>query len=402
MTEADQKAIDVGKAKLEQLKADRKAKEEARGASGKSSLPAKTKEELAADEKATKDKQAKDVREKAEAQVKEDERILDAPDDKLDDKAKTRKTELLKIKDKKSKQDKLDKRFSELTSKIKDLETSGKSKNGEMDALKKELADLKKSPASEKDDEKKLEKKAIEDRITKLIEEDKGKPREERREMNDEDLADWLTEDLANAQAWISERTLDRRLFRETYREATRDYKARIALYGRQKPYEDKILAKHPELNTKAREEALKAEGKKPEEIHKILCAENEKYKIVTEIIRANPKEYLDKDNGAELIELELEKRLTKPAKEKTDAEKKAEADKLKADEEARIRGEGAAAEAERLANLDENISSSREGDRDTKSDTDKKREALASKVGISKEALAKSVARRKEMGLPT
>ena len=60
--------------------------------------------------------------------------------------------------------------------------------------------------AKEKEELKKTET----DRINKYLEEDKDKPREERREMSKEELDNWYLEDMPEAQDWVSNRAIRR------------------------------------------------------------------------------------------------------------------------------------------------------------------------------------------------
>ena len=319
---------------------------------------------------------------------KEDEKILSTPDDKLDDAGKKHKAEL-----KAQKPSKLELRVHKLVDEIdklkKDKEKSA-DKDTRIGTLEGELADIKKNLSMSSDDlfnKKVKEGNAL--RISKEIEEDKDKPREERREMSDEELNDWLTEDLVNAQRWISKNTLKRTIEDDAYREMIVGAKKRKELLVKQKPFQDRVVAKHPELNTEDREKALEAEGKKPEEIFEILVKENEKYRVVTEIIKENPKKYLNADNGPELVAVEMEKRLSKP-----EGGEESEIDKLVKQVSV------LATELERVKGLDVSITSTRSVEpKKDDNELGKKQSDLAKEVGLDPKKIATRVKIREAKG---
>lgn len=396
----DQKVVDVAKEKLAQLNKDKEAKAaEARDAAGdKSAQTQKTKEELAKDEQATKDAQAKQLREKAEAQVKEDKRILETSDDTLKEDEKSRKAELLKIKEddkRQSTQDKIDKRMGELTGKIKDLERDKESNKEEVVTLKKQLEELKNPKKVE--DVKEMAKKAETERLAKYLEEDKDKPKAERREMTDDELNDWLSEDYTTAQRWLTRQEMRRSQDQEQYAVAVEAKKFYANVLEKQKPSIAKTLKSHPELDTNAREKELKDQGKSAEEIQKTIFAENEKVRTTAEVIRDHP-EWRMKETGPELIVTEMEKRLKitpNAAKEEKDKTELDELQKKIDDLEEEIK---------RRDDDDGAITSSRSAetkkDDAPKTDIEKKREELAMKAGISPEKIRKRVADRKAKGL--
>ena len=271
-----------------------------------------------------------------------------------------------------------------------------KDKNADKDAriktLEGELADVKTTLSMTPDDlfNKKVKEESVL-RISKQIEEDKDKPREERREMSKEALEEWLSEDLVDAQRWISKNTFKRTIEDDAYREMMVSAKNQKKLYDKQKPYKDKVMAKHPELNTSEREKALETEGKKPKEIHEILVKENEKYRIVFEIVKENPTKYLHADNGPELVEIEMEKRLGKP-KEKEGEE--SAIDKL-VKQVADL-----ATELERVKGLDVSLASNRSPvKKEDTNEMDKKQSDLASEVGLDPKKIATRVKAREAKG---
>lgn len=383
--------------------ANAKKATEARDAdAGKSTQKPKTKEEQEVEAKALKEKEATKKREEAEAQVKEDKRILETPEDKLNDEEKKRKVVLLDIKTKedakvkeKTRQDKIDKRIGELTGELKDMKRDKGADKEKITSLKEELKKLKGEGSA--DAGKDEEKKAEESRITKYTEEDKDKPREERREMTDEELNDWLVEDYVGAQKWMTRQEIRRDRERGQYVKGKK-YQAYLKeLNDKQSPHVAELTKKHPELDVSKRQEELKKEGKSAKEIHEILCGENEKYKLMTEILAKNP-DILFEDDGPKKLGAELEKVL-KPSKKEdvTDKEKKKEEEDARKQKEL---DDAVEAEIKRREEADANAgpSSSRAGDgTDVKSDFDKEQERLGKKVGISPERLAKARKRIKD-----
>jgi len=366
--------------KEEKAKAEEAAKAEQ--AEKDKGILSKKEEELNEDEKKRKD-------ELVDIKKKEDEKILSTPDDRLDNAGKKHKAEL-----KAQKPSKLELRVHKLVDEIdklkKDKEKSA-DKDTRIKGLEGQLADIQKNLSMTPDDlfNKKVKEEGIL-RISKQIEEDKDKPREERREMSDEELNEWLGEDLVAAQRWIGKNTLKRTIEEDAYREMIIDAKRRKELSDKQKPYMNKVLAKHPELSISEREKALEAEGKKPKEIHEILMGENEKYRIVTEIVKENPKKYLNTDNGPELVEIELEKRLSGAGTKKEETSKLNELEKKLTE---------VTAELERVKNLDVGITSNRSSEKKEESEMDKKLSNLATEVGLDSKKVADRVKTRTAKG---
>ena len=381
---------------LEVKEAEAKAKkeEEARDAS-KVTPPKeeKTKEEQETEAKAQKEKEAIETIETAEAQVKEDTRILETQDDKLNDKEKVRKVELKKN----AAQRKIDKRIGELTSKITILEKSGTAKNGDIADLKKKVEELKKPP--EVDEGAEL-KKAEQGRIKKYLEDDKDKPRAERREMTKEELDEWLQEDYVEAQDWMVERKLRRR--DETKHDQYKSY-----MRKKQQESFERSLEKNPKLDVRKvvkRSEALKKEGKSNDAISEAIAEEYPECAMVFIVAEEMP-ELMRKPNGPELVAEEVGKRMKakspKVKKEEEEAEKKKKEDKEKAAEDTEF-DEKVDAEIERRAKADEaaGIESSRAGEHKEegeKSDIVKTQEKLGKRVGMSAEKLKKARQRIKD-----
>lgn len=224
----------------------------------------------------------------------------------------------------KSSQDRID----ELTNKLKLMEDKS---SKEAEVLRKELDVLKKEKETgpKKEDVSVLLKKEETERIAKYAEEDKDKPREEKREMSDEEWDDWNLESPGVAQDWRQERNLRRRgEMNKSHRE-----KQIKTLFDKQHESCLKTYAKHPELDTSKREKELLAEGKSKEEIGNILLKENEKFRIAGEILKEHP-DWIAYEDCPERIITEMEKRLASPgvSGNKTIEELTAKIEELSAD----------------------------------------------------------------------
>ena len=318
----------------------------------------KTKEELEAENKA---KVIKDAEDKA----KDDERILSLEDKDLDDKSKLRKSELIKFKEKKdedarikSMKENVQKRIDELTAKNKHLEHKSEEDKRELEKLRKEKEDLITKQRPPEVTKAEALRKAESERITKYLEEDKGKPRETRREMSKEEIEEWLLEDMAAANEWMTERGIRRASERaEDKGKADRDERVKT-LIEKQNEAGKRVTAKHPELDVDGRARELKAEGKSDEETKRIIWEENSKFRTFMTIVNENPSRYMMSENGPELAMEEMEKRISNPS-QSHELSKKVE-DLTKKNEEL-------TAELEKLQNSDVGINSTVPRSKETK-----------------------------------
>jgi hypothetical protein len=224
------------------------------------------------------------------------------------------------------------KRIDEIHNELKQVKDKG-TKDGE--ALQAELRTLRQEnenlnkrllkPDTTSDTTVMLKKKDAE-RIANYLEVDAQKPREERREMTKEELSEWTMEDLESATEWIAKRTMRRE--RERYVDVSklRQDEATKNFTERQSESNIRVTIKHSDLDTSRREAELKAQGKSGQEIHNTLVQENEKYRLCTEIVKADPDKYMTADNGPELVMQEMERRLVnKPVDNQSAADKKVE-----------------------------------------------------------------------------
>lgn len=318
----------------------------------------------------------KSVVQQAEAQAKEDERILTADEKTLSDAEKKRKDDLIKAKEAKETPDEKinrvkaesQKRIDEIMGELKATKHKSEEENK---TLRAELDLLKKQINTPKDHEiKDASKKAEADRIAKYIVEDKSKPYHERREMTKEDLEEFLLEDLPGGQEWLVERNLRRR--DEAAADADHSTRKQVAdeFTTTQTKHADALFAKYPDIKTK----------------------DSDVSKLVNEIIQSDVKRYVEHVEGPKFVMDELDKRLAKkdePKKTITLTEEELQA-KIKAEADAEIK---------RRESVDEGINSTGGNGRklDTKIKTtltdDQKRVAIKAKIPLDK--LEKVVARR-------
>lgn len=358
----------------------------------------------------------KPTAEEAEAEQEKIQKIISTKDSELSEEdLKIKKETLSKNKDVRA-QEKIDKRFSELTTQIDDLK---KEKDGDKDRilnLEKERDALEKKQKGETEAQSFDEqaKEAKDKRITDQLEEDKDKPRDERREITRDELQDWMDEDLVSSQEWLAERTLRREKERLQFKYDHDSNKAVEDFYNKQTTSTDKVHQKHPELNIVSRTDELrttveskfKSEGKDitnaeiikkvNAEIHETICKENEKYRICSEIIAESPDKYLLDIKGPESVMLEMEKRLVKVTKKDDNTDGKIVFNSQE-ELDAHIK-EQQEEENDRQKSIDEGLSSTRSNQSKGISDFDKKQLDLAKMAGLTKETLDKNIARRKKI----
>lgn len=371
---------------------------------------------VAAEEKIKAEASEKDkgitLAKEAEAKSKEDARILAEDDTKLAEADKKRKAELVKAKEAEdATPDAKIKRVQEATQKrideIKSEQLAKENKTAaELAALKAELEELKK-PKQVEDIKAKIKREQTE-QIAKFVEEDKSKPKEERREMAKESLDEWYLEDPVEATKWIQRNEYRRMRDLEKAEEAASKpvdnttEKQRLAkeFADEQNKSRAKLIEKFPKLvpsvetinrirttlgqplNTKLDQAQLKA-------FNVEYAKECEEFKLVQELVAENPKEYLEKTNGPELIAEEVSKRLSaKSGKPKTFTE-----DELEAEIKRRklVDGEGITSTNGGKRNVEDKNKN--------KSELRQKQEAIARKAKISIEDLDKTLERRR--GIP-
>ncbi len=371
------------------VKEEVKKTEEAKGVESKGATPA-------IEVKKTEEKPL--PKEDAKEQADNDLKILAAEDKDLDAEGLKRKGELLEKSRKeipeedkiKKFQDNVQKRIDELVGQIKELKQTNQKESEEKEKLLRELRTLKTESAPKPSLDEIVEKVEGE-KISKYLEEDKVKPREKRREMSKEELEEWLIEDYTSAVTWISDRAIRR----------AEDKKATISSYEHARKFDEsfnRVIAKHPELDIKSREDELARKGLTEEEIRKTIYDENKKYRIVKQIIKDAPDEMRNNPLAPEILARKMEEILNN----EENPIKKADKEKLSEEDEIRIRLEAAEAERQRQSEIDSAIVSTREKTRKnetSKSEFEIEQERLAAKVGLTPEDLEKARLRRK--GIP-
>ena len=270
-------------------------------------------------------KAAEKKRQAAEAQAKKDAELIAKKDEELSDDEKKQKSELI--------QKQKDDAESKLTPNEK-IEHIKKETQKRIDEIKNELLQVKDKSSKEADElRQKLQdaedkNKALEDRLSKPkeeantiearlakeeqslidkhIQEDKDKPRDQRREMTNEELDEWFAEEPTKAQVWITQREMRRVAQKSQIYNGLKVQEIQLE----QSKNVDKVWKKHPELNTIKREAELVAEGKSKEDIHKILCDENQKYKLFYEELAKLQRTHAYANNLPELAMSAMEQRL--------------------------------------------------------------------------------------------
>jgi len=308
-------------------------------------MSAEEKAKLAKEKEKT-EKERKD----AEAKAKADAELITKDDKDLDDAGRKRKAELLKaqqeaedkkldpkvLKIKQETQKRIDTISNELKQHKDKTSKDAVAKQKELDDLRKKNKELEEKlaagPSNEAEEAEADANNAEQERIAKYLERDKDKPREKRLEISDEDLDAWFAEEPAKAQAWITRRELRRTGERLQYAQAKSQEKLTKDFLTKQTETANKVAEKHPEIIVDKRYDELKAEGKEHEEIMKIIREENPKYRVCADLLKENPKKYLNAENGPELIIADMEKRLSSKGSE--DAKDKQIADLSKAVED--------------------------------------------------------------------
>jgi hypothetical protein len=321
-------------------------------------------------EKAQKDQEAQKA---AEAQKAKDAGILAKKEEERSqeekDRAKTLAEQEKKDKEKKAAddeaklsadekikriQEKSQKRIDEISSDLKVVQDKSSKEaqelRVELKELRQENEDLNKRISAPKtDDLESLIEEQEQGRIAKYLEADKDKPLSKRHEMSDDDLNQWLVDDYAAANRWLVEQSLRRN--RERSEDITKERRKTTAdeFVKKQKLSMEKVSIRHPELDVAKRVQELKVQGKPEREIADIISKENDKLRILGEIMREpGAEKYLSTEDGPEKAAEEMERRL-KGTSNATD--------KTKIDELTKT-VEELSAEVARLTNLDVGVNS--------------------------------------------
>jgi len=376
---------------------------------GEKSKEKKEPEPMAAGEEDEKGEGSKPTLEDAEKQAAEDERILAGTEEELSEEDKSRKAEILKLKEEKERKeeaalsvdDKIkrtkeetQRRIDEVISDLKAERSERERDKNRISELQSELAELK-APAIKEDKQSKT-KQLFNDRIASYLEEDKSKPYEDRREMSKADLEEWLSDDYVAASEWISDRSVRRAEERREIRESVESVPKALAkeFVDSQQSSLKKLVTKYPSLiPTPVQIAAVK--GKSREEAEAILSEGNPDYAMMVEIVRSDPKTYVELANAPELVMAEMDKRKSLGNGKKVIS---------LTEEELQARIQTAAQiEAQRLSGIDEGITSSggkKKVDVKNKTEFRMRQEAVAKRAGISTEQLEKRLKERDAMGV--
>ena len=294
-----------------------------------------------------------------------------------------------------------EKRINELVGELKAEKAERIQDREKLKAMEAELAALKaksEKPAQEADKSKKISE-AEKARITKYLTEDKELPREERREMTNDEVEEWIIESPVEAQEWIADRAARRREERNADLQDLDVDKEATAVIKKRDESQKKVLQKHPDLAFESRAKDLVLSGLSREEAMKQIAKENPKMKVIFEII-AEPgaqDKYAFSADGPEQLMQEMERRL-----EKNPALK---AKGTNEDREARIAEEAAEAERQRQASVDSAARSTRGSSSGGEQSAEYKQQlAIMKSLGKTdaeaKAALDRQLARRASMNL--
>ena len=272
-------------------------------------------------EEDTTQKDGKQEEDKEDQLTEEEQKLVDMKDDELDDDAKVKKQKVVDKREAK-RNTKAEKRINDLITKVKELEESQKTDVTDykqrldiLEAEKKALEERMEAPKSE--DSKTILVQLEKDRITQYMSEDSVKPKEQRREMQKDEIDEWLVEDYQEANDWLNRRYDRRKEERIDDENKTKVKGQAETIIRQQKLSQVRVTARHRELMPdviNARKEALKLEGKNAVEIQTILCAEIPKYKAMRDVM--SDKAFMENagisPDGPEMVEKEMLKRLDK------------------------------------------------------------------------------------------
>ena len=325
-----------------------------------------------AEKKAFEEKQRKEKETKAQAdeQAKKDTELLaKKPEERTSEEAEkvkvleeeNRKKEEAKLSTEQKVQrvkDESQKRIDEISNKLKQLEDD-KSKEAEelrktLQIAQTEIENLSKKTVKPevKDDIGSFVTQKENERVAKCLEEDKAKPREQRREMPDEEWNEWFLENPAQANRWLS-----RQEFRRT-QERQKDYNQKQAekltdeFMSKHTESKRRVEIRHPELDLGESVEKLLKEGKTEKEAFELLAKDNEKLRVFMQVMKDNPKLLFSAENGPELVAAEMEKHIVNKSADNKTEDQKVISDLKKQVEELTI-------SIQEMQNSDEGINSS-------------------------------------------
>lgn len=220
--------------------------------------------------------------------------------------------------------DKVERRKDEIQKEINALiaqRNALKSELGNTELISREIADLR-TKVSElervKVQEKpvELQQKEVEaEQIKRYLDEDKDKPRGQRREMSGDELGSWLAEDFEAAQEWMTERSLRRREERTAFISKLENEKAKRAeddIKVKQSLSAQRAKSKFPDMaNAEEEYNNMIKDGKTAQEARAAVSTNYPFYNALIELYakeeqaahQENRKNrYMSLDNGPELL----------------------------------------------------------------------------------------------------
>lgn len=295
-----------------------------------------------------------------------------------------------------------EKRINELVGQLKAEKAERLQDKEKMRAIEAELVELRskvEKPKQEVDKAKKVSE-AEKKRIAQYLTEDKELPREERRELSDDEIEEWIIESPVKAQEWIADRAARRREERNADLQNLEVEREADTVIKQREVSQQRVFQKHPELAFEARAKELAATGLNREAVMKQIAKENPKMGVILEIIQepGAQDKYAFSADGPEKLMQEMESRLAK----KTPAKKQEESSE---EREAKIAAEAAEAERQRQSQVDAAARSTRgSSGADESSPEYKKQLAIFKSLGKTdaeaKAALDRQLSRRASMNL--
>lgn len=312
----DQTTIDRAAEIANETMATLKAKDEKRASEAKKAEEEAAAKKVKEETKGASTEESATGKEKTEGEQTDDE-LVAAAEDSLTEEQKVKKAEIIEKREKAKTpeqkladwQEKTQKRIDELSGQLKAEKASRKADLDKITQLEEVIAGLEGKLEDSGAIETELEKisKDQEAHWAKLIEKDKDLPREKRREMSKDDIEEFLLEDNVAAHEWMVRRELRRQ------REIDSKLKGREVV-GDIKKHEATFFEKFPGCNMEERGAELESEGKSQQEIIEILCKESPDFKLMIDVVKANPKlNDTSSPSGLEALMKAMEAKRTKP-----------------------------------------------------------------------------------------
>ncbi len=335
-----------------ELKAAEEAKktQEAKGAADKAILEA---DEATLDD-AGKARKTAILAERQATVEAEEKRLLSAKEEELTDDDRKARSLLVEQKALQKEEDwknSVQKRIDEVSSELKSEKNARVKDLEKIKALEAELAEVKgsKGPSGEELDDKEQK------RIQTYMEKDKNLDRAKRREMSDEELDDWLMEDMPAAQRWLARQELRRKEEREADLKAHSegDVQKRVDLViQKQKEAKSRAIKAYPEASALLdkvadRSRELLGQGKSKKEIDALILSEIPEAALIIETFKEDQDTFAYSEDGPELLAKSIQEKLKKPTKRESQDER-----------DERIRREAIEAERVRQSSLPEHLRS--------------------------------------------